>query len=268
MTTNPIPKDKSINNHHNHSKTILPAFPEKPTLGFLAAHFVSFLLLAICVKSCFGFGANVETALAFYGTYHRDPFNQLIHFVGVPVILWTLLVATASLVLPGSLILKIPGIAPHYFSMATLWALLYATFYPCVDLVGAILFSPLLYMFYATAVQWTASDQAIAAAARESKDKAPSWMGTGKLLRLSCLFHFLSWYVQIHPGHRILEGASPAALANLGGALVAAPLFAFYEGVWFVGLRQGLHARIQELIAEYTANLCSQGAAMRVCESL
>ena len=235
-------------------------------MGFVLANLVSVGLLATCLKTCFVDFGNVETALAFYGTFHREPLNQMIHFVGVPIILWTLIIVNSHIVLPGSVILKLPGIPPHYLSMGTCWMLMYAVFYPYIDGVGAMLHAPLLYTYYATAVRWTAKDQE--AFMMESKEKMPSWMGTGKLLGWSCMLHVLSWYVQIHPGHKIIEGASPAVMANLGGALIAAPLFAFYEGIWFAGLRHGLHARIQDLITEYTLELCRQGAAMRVCESI
>ena len=257
-STNTKPQDNS--------RPLLPAFPEKISTGFLAANLVSLGFWLICLKTCLMDFGDAETALAFYGTYHREPMNQFIHFVGVPIILWTLIICSSHLVLPGSLLVKIPGIQPHYCTMAVPWVLLYAAFYLSVDAVGTLLYAPLLYAYYATAVRWTANDQAVSV--ENSKDKKPSWMGTGKLLRWSSILHFLSWYVQIHPGHKIVEGASPAVMANVGGALVAAPLFAFYEGVWFLGLRQGLHGRIQELIAQYTQELCSQGAAMRVCESL
>lgn len=248
------------------SKTILPVFPEKPSIGFLLAHVVSASFLTICLKTCLRDFGDVQSALAFYGTFHREPVNQLIHFVGVPIIIWTLLIATSHLVLPGAIVLKLPGIPPHYVSMASLWTLLYAAFYHSIDLVGAVLFDPLLYVFYTSAVRWTANDQL--AFVMEHKDKPLSWIGTRKLWRWSWIFHFLSWYLQIHPGHKIVEGASPAVMTNVGGALMAAPLFAFYEGVWFMGLRQELHTKIQELVVQYTADLCSQGAAMRVCESL
>lgn len=78
----------------------------------------------------------------------------------------------------------------------------------------------------------------------------------------------LAWYVQIHPGHVVIEGAKPAVLDSFGGALTSAPLFAFYEGVWLLGINKELQERTNTLVAEYTAELCAAGASMRVCESL
>lgn len=39
-----------------------------------------------------GLGLDLETQLAFYGSYHSHPLNQAIHFVFVPLILWTVAV--------------------------------------------------------------------------------------------------------------------------------------------------------------------------------
>uniref|UniRef100_A0A7S2YQW7 Desulfoferrodoxin ferrous iron-binding domain-containing protein n=1 Tax=Entomoneis paludosa TaxID=265537 RepID=A0A7S2YQW7_9STRA len=135
-----------------------------------------------------------------------------------------------------------------------------------MDAVSAALYAPFLYMYYATSIRWVQREQK--SAAEMAKDKPVSWTGTGRLLKWSVALHILSWYMQIHPGHKILEGASPAVLANVGGALTLAPLFAFYEGVWFVGLRPELHGKVQNLIEQYTEELCQQGAPMRVCEEL
>lgn len=61
---------------------------EGVTIGLLAAHAVSVVTLVLIVKEAAAF-SNVTEALAFYGVYHREPGNQLIHFFGVPGILWS-----------------------------------------------------------------------------------------------------------------------------------------------------------------------------------
>jgi uncharacterized membrane protein YGL010W len=66
----------------------------------------------------------------------------------------------------------------------------------------------------------------------------------------------------------VIEGAQPALMQGLGGALSSAPLFAFYEGLWFFGIRQGFHAQVEELVMEYTKKLCEEGVIMRACASL
>jgi hypothetical protein len=39
-----------------------------------------------------GLSLNLLDQLAFYGAYHNNRWNQLIHFVFVPSIVWTVLV--------------------------------------------------------------------------------------------------------------------------------------------------------------------------------
>ena len=42
-------------------------------------------------------GLQLMDQLVFYGQYHSNPMNQLIHFVFVPTIMWTVLVWLAEL---------------------------------------------------------------------------------------------------------------------------------------------------------------------------
>ena len=39
--------------------------------------------------SMLGFNFNLSDQLAFYASYHSNPINQLIHFIFVPLLLWT-----------------------------------------------------------------------------------------------------------------------------------------------------------------------------------
>jgi uncharacterized membrane protein YGL010W len=174
-----------------------------------------------------------------------------------------MIVMQAHLPITSSLIVRLPGIPPHYLTWSTLIVAFYAIFYVKIDLVGALSYAPIWYIMYLTAVRWTAQDQKLAA----SRSK-PSWTGTGKVLQWGVVVHALSWYVQIHPGHKVIEGAQPAIMQSLGGALFSAPLFALYEGIWFLGFRQEFHRHVLALVNQYTRELCANGATMRACESL
>lgn len=239
------------------------AYRSSWSVGLVLAHAVMAALSYECVRAALAFD-NKESALAFYGVYHREPLNQLIHFIGVPGILWSLLVMQSHLTLTDSIRIRLPFTPTHPLTWALLWWLFFLGFYVSIDVWGALLYSPFLYAAYASAVRWHAADQA---AATKKMDHAP-WYGTGHLLRNMLILHCLSWYVQIHPGHGIIEGATPASVISLGGALTTAPLFAFYEGVWYLGLRKELQQHVLELVDEYTVRLCAQGAAMRACEAL
>jgi 2-hydroxy fatty acid dioxygenase len=285
---------------------ILPAVPVTFTtenaIWFYAAHFWHASVFYFCMKSILFSNdySNIESALAFYGVYHRTPYNQLIHFFGVPLILWSLLIFAAHLpftnhpisiihqnilfpnhILPQSLQLPVQ----HRITWATVWMIMYTLFYLSMDITGACCYIPFLYIMYVTSIRWTEQDQYkqwirssndrrkkvqnTTSSSTKSSTNLPhhQWLGTGRLLWKALLIHLFSWYIQIHPGHKILEGATPASLVNLGAALTAAPLFAFYEGIWYIGWRRGFQQRVLAQIAIYTQQLCSNGAKLRVCLS-
>ncbi len=85
-------------------------------------------------------------------------------------------------------------------------------------------------------------------------------------MKYAGIVHFLGWYVQIHPGHKIYEGAQPAIMQSLGGALTSAPLFAYYEGLWFLGLNKRLKDETNMLVDQYSIELCKKGVNMRACQ--
>lgn len=238
---------------------------KKASASFLVAQAVTALLVALIVKAALSF-EDASSALAFYGVYHREPWNQFIHFIGVPLILWTIFIMTAHLPLPflGQYAITIPFTPTHALTWATLVTAGYIVFYLMIDTVGGLLYAPVLLAMYRSAVNLTANDQALAS----KKQDDNNWTGTGRLLKYALWLHVLAWYVQIHPGHAVIEGAKPAVLDSFGGALTSAPLFAFYEGVWLLGINKGLQERTNALVAEYTAELCAAGATMRVCANL
>ena len=129
------------------------------------------------------------------------------------------------------------------------------------------MFGPVLMGMYWMGVHWVLQDQKLAS--KKTDGMGASWTGTGAVLKWALWVQLLSWYAQIHPGHAVLEGAKPALLDSLGGSFSSAPLFAFYEGVWFLGFRTELQKQVLELVQQHTQELCSgTGAAMRVCENL
>jgi uncharacterized membrane protein YGL010W len=245
---------------------LLPRVPDEMTPVLLAAHAINFVLSIIVVQASLAF-EDAEKAMAFYGVYHREPWNQVIHFFGVPLIIWTLFVCQAHLPLTQAVTIDfLPFIPSHYISWATLWFLYYAGFYFTIDATGALMYAPVLFIMYATAIRWAHSDQK-EWQRQNAPEWSPPWTGTGKALRWAAALHVLAWYMQLHPGHQVIEGAKPALMQSLGGALTSAPLFAFYEGVWFAGFRQDFHQKVFEQVAVYTKELCEQGVVMRACAS-
>lgn len=61
----------------------------------------------------------------------------------------------------------------------------------------------------------------------------------------SLVVHVFGWYMQIHPGHAILEKRKPALLDSFFQSLFMAPLFVCFEVVFFLGLRPKLYKQLQ-----------------------
>lgn len=71
--------------------------------------------------------------------------------------------------------------------------------------------------------------------------------------------------MQIVPGHKYAEGVKPALVDSFGQALGVAPLFAFLEGIWFVGLAPELKTRVLELVTANRAAMCGAGGTYPWC---
>lgn len=230
------------------------------SVSLLGAHIFAAAGLAVVIQAALGF-ANAKDALAFYGVYHREPRNQLIHFFGVPGILWSMIIFMTHLPIPylGNALKKILP-ADYQLTYGLVLTLVYLGFYLSIDPLGGTLYAPVLYGMYISAVWMHRSDQ--------KKAGGTSWAGTGRLLTIAFVIHVLSWYVQIHLGHKVFEGAQPAVMQSLGGALTVAPLFAFYEGLWLAGINKELQNETLRLVDKYTIDLCNAGVDMRVCKTL
>ena len=81
------------------------------------------------------------------------------------------------------------------------------------------------------------------------------------------ILHALGWYMQIHPGHAIYEGVKPALLDSIGQAFGVAPMFAFLEGVWFVGMLPDLKSNVLKLVTENREAMCAAGQVMPWCSA-
>ena len=142
-----------------------------------------------------------------------------------------------------------------------LLSVFYVVFYLKIDPIGGVLYAPVVYLMYTSAVYFQQKDQ--------KKAGVKSWNGTGKLLTFAFIVHVFSWYIQIHLGHHVIEGAQPASLQSLGGAVTVGPLFAYYEFLWLLGVNMDLQNETLRLVDQYTNEICAAGKiSMRVCETL
>jgi uncharacterized membrane protein YGL010W len=273
-----ITTTKTTDSSRDTTTTSPPSFSFSLILAHLFCAGISFVI----IKSFFDF-QNAQEALGFYGVYHQYGWNQVVHFFGVPGILWSMLVFFIHIKLPfigttssTSTLSTASKSNNHYSSLnyASFIAICYNLFYAHIDKLGAVLYGPIIYMMYISAYRTYQHDQkeaaaaaAKAASASSTKDnnksqsqlqsQSHSWYGTGKPLKIALAVHIFCWYIQIHLGHQIIEGAQPAVLKSLGGALSVAPLFAFYEGLWSLGINTSLQESTRILVDQYTKEICS-----------
>jgi uncharacterized membrane protein YGL010W len=179
---------------------------------------------------------NVEKQLTFYGAYHSNRINVLIHIIFVPIILWTFQVLASQLPVPSSL----PDI--HYkindylifdLNIPAILAAIYFLYYFALEPLAALLYLP----------QFTIS---LLTATAFSKD--PSHMTQAALL------HGASWIAQFL-GHGLAEKRAPALLDNLLGAVVLAPFFVHLELLFKTGYNPELHKRITNAIGKEIARI-------------
>eukprot|EP00930_Biecheleria_cincta_P002584 TRINITY_DN103591_c0_g1_i1.p1 TRINITY_DN103591_c0_g1~~TRINITY_DN103591_c0_g1_i1.p1 ORF type:complete len:252 (+),score=34.76 TRINITY_DN103591_c0_g1_i1:46-756(+) len=227
----------------------------------LLTNFIVIMLIAVVLLRAMWSNRNLSEALAFYGAYHQDPVNQAIHFVFVPLLLWSFLGFFAHIPVLGQE-WSLPG--GHPVSYASVIALAYICFYCLLDPITGPLYSLVIAGMYLSAVQILQADRRTAT--KRAKDEDHSGSSASYAWRLFALVQVLGWYMQLHPGHAVFEGVKPALLDSLGQSFSVAPLFAFYEGVWAAGLRSDLRDQTASLVALQRAEMCkTAGAAFRFC---
>jgi len=204
---------------------------------------------------------GLEAELGFYGAYHSNPWNQLIHFIFIPCIWWSICVFTCYVPFFPLRALGLGSLGGHRITWGTAQLVIYSAFYVSLHPVAGGLTSLLLLLFYLQASSAVSVEQARVAVAKSKgkADKKMTWF------TFAFILHALSWYMQIHPGHKVLEGVKPALVDSLGQALGVAPMFAFLEGVWFAGLLPDMKGRVLVLVAENRAAMCAAGKVMPWC---
>ena len=198
-----------------------------------------------------GLDTDLPKQLAFYAAYHSDPINQLIHVIFVPLIWSTAVLGVAY--------------SPKLFRNAPFWAnyslfvyLAYATYYAAIDFETAMIVDVIYLVLFliVNKIVDREKQQAIKVSkAKSASGKATSARPSYKAAKWALFLHVLGWYAQIHPGHAIFEGRKPALLDSFVQSLTLAPLFVFYEMIWFfmpgyrADLREDLNRRVAEIQA-------------------
>eukprot|EP00210_Caulerpa_lentillifera_P002641 g2523.t1 len=166
--------------------------------------------------------------LAFYGSYHANPWNKLIHFIFVPLLLWSSLVFCCYLV---ELDLE-PSTASSWDlatgSTVTLLATgVYCLYYLSFDFIVGLSWSCCIGIpswITASIFRWTVYQ---------------SW-------KWALLFQFIGWFAQLYLGHGIFEKRRPAFMDSFFQSIVLAPLFVWYEFLFYCGFYQNLRSAVDE----------------------
>jgi uncharacterized membrane protein YGL010W len=160
---------------------------------------------------------TIAEQLGFYDAYHRNPWNKATHFVGIPAIIFALLLLLSWLgVTAGGITVT----AAMVFTVAVM------AYYVALDRVMAgvmvVLIGPLLFAAHQTA-QWP-------------------WQ-QGLAIFLATFVG--GWILQLI-GHTVFEKRRPAFTDNLIQLLIG-PLFFAAEILFFLGFKRDLQAEVRRL---------------------
>ncbi len=159
--------------------------------------------------------------MAMYSAYHRDGRNQATHHVGVPMIVFSVLIIASTV--------PVITLEAGTFTLANILMGVLLLFYiiaaPLVGTIAVLLYGALM---YAAAM--------IAA------------MGNGVPLKAFLALFIIGWIIQFW-GHKY-EGRKPALFDNLLQIFMA-PSFLIAEVLFMLGLEEGLKAEIKERMPKY-----------------
>ena len=162
-----------------------------------------------------------ERQMAIYTSYHRDRRNRATHFVGIPAIIVSLMVALAlaRFSLGGT---ELSWAIVVTVAVLVLWMVLDAAIglAMAIFLLLGLVFGEWLATSYSAATVW--------------------WVFAGLFLG--------GWALQLC-GH-VCEGRRPALVSNLFQALIG-PMFLMAEVFFALGWRRGLHDRVEAVISEH-----------------
>jgi uncharacterized membrane protein YGL010W len=165
----------------------------------------------------------VKTAvqqLTKYASYHRDQRNIITHFIGVPMIVFSVVVFLSR---PAMTITGFPGL-PVMLSPALVTALVACVYYLMLDFkLGAVMVAVFALFLWLAQPIATASTQ--------------SWLMTG------ALFFIIGWIIQFI-GH-YYEGKKPAFVDDIMGLMIG-PLFVAAELAFLLGTRKALQKEIEK----------------------
>ena len=155
--------------------------------------------------------------MAFYEAYHRNPLNKLTHFIGIPAIVFSVLVLLSAV----SVSMGGMAITPAMLLVAT-GLVYYFLLEPAFGLGMTLFILPALALAH-----WTGRQ---------------SWLVVGAVF----LGFFVGGWIFQLVGHAVFEKRRPALTDNLF-QMVIGPIFLVAETFFLFGYKPELHARVREL---------------------
>lgn len=152
--------------------------------------------------------------LAMYSAYHRDGRNQATHHIGVPMIVFSLLVLTSTVPL---MVLDAGRVTLAAVLIAIL-LLYYILNAPLIGVIATLIYGAGLYGAELMALE-----------------------GTGFAVKSFAVLFVVGWIIQF-TGH-IFEGRKPALFDNLTQVFIA-PAFLIAEVLFMLGMEGGLKQEI------------------------
>jgi len=167
--------------------------------------------------------ASLEENLTQYAAYHRDRRNIATHFVGVPMIVFAIVLALATLsISAGTMAITVAAV----FSLAA------SVYYLKLDIALGITMAVMLFLMCAAASEITAR------------------ASTGGTLAWSLAIFTAGWVIQF-VGHKF-EGMKPAFFDDAKQLLIG-PLFVCAEAYFLLGAKPKLRRYIEERVGPTAA---------------
>jgi uncharacterized membrane protein YGL010W len=167
--------------------------------------------------------ARIEVSLTQYAAYHRDRRNIATHFAGVPMIVFAIVLALATIVIPAGAVA---------ISLAAVVSLAMSAYYLRLDWALGLAMAVVLFLMCAAASEMTHR------------------LGTGASLGWALVLFVWGWAIQFL-GHKF-EGLKPAFFDDLRQLLIG-PLFVCAEAFFLLGAKPALRRYIEERVGPTVA---------------
>eukprot|EP01095_Lingulamoeba_sp_RSL-Kostka_P003998 TRINITY_DN15104_c0_g1_i1.p1 TRINITY_DN15104_c0_g1~~TRINITY_DN15104_c0_g1_i1.p1 ORF type:complete len:193 (-),score=44.61 TRINITY_DN15104_c0_g1_i1:152-730(-) len=176
---------------------------------------------------------DLKKQLAFYGSYHNNNINVVIHTIFVPTLVFTAMVMLAGF---GPIYnIEVPDCVENFIIINVSFVLLvvYCIYYVALALKEGATWSVFMVLMWLGSNYWI-SEQGMGA------------------VKLAAVIHVVSWAFQFI-GHGVFEGRKPALLDNLLQSLVLAPLFVWFHILFHFGMSSDIEKEINVLVEKNIA---------------